>query len=100
MHWFWRAVISIAAGVSADLGLFATLSCLAHYTNIHPFPSRYVMMVFFGSMIIFPQVVAIAVFHLIPPLDGSSDGETHCRKCHYILRGISEPRCPECGERI
>ena len=27
-------------------------------------------------------------------------GETRCRKCSYILRGISEPRCPECGERI
>jgi uncharacterized paraquat-inducible protein A len=29
-----------------------------------------------------------------------ADGETRCRKCHYILRGITEPRCPECGERI
>ena len=29
-----------------------------------------------------------------------SDGETRCRKCGYILRSISEPRCPECGERI
>ena len=28
------------------------------------------------------------------------DGETRCRKCRYFLRGISEPRCPECGERI
>jgi hypothetical protein len=28
------------------------------------------------------------------------DGETRCRKCRYILRGITEPRCPECGERI
>lgn len=26
--------------------------------------------------------------------------ETRCRKCRYILRGITEPRCPECGERI
>lgn len=26
--------------------------------------------------------------------------ETRCRACGYILRGISEPRCPECGERI
>ena len=26
--------------------------------------------------------------------------ETRCRKCQYILRGITEPRCPECGERI
>jgi heme A synthase len=28
------------------------------------------------------------------------DHETHCRKCNHILRGISEPRCSECGERI
>ena len=28
------------------------------------------------------------------------DGETRCRKCRHILRGLSEPRCPECGERI
>jgi len=30
----------------------------------------------------------------------SGDRETRCRKCGHILRGISEPRCPECGERI
>ena len=30
----------------------------------------------------------------------SRDAECRCRKCGYILRGISEPRCPECGERI
>jgi RNA polymerase subunit RPABC4/transcription elongation factor Spt4 len=28
------------------------------------------------------------------------ENETRCRKCGYILRGISEPRCPECGESI
>ena len=28
------------------------------------------------------------------------DNETRCRQCGYILRGITEPRCPECGERI
>ncbi len=32
--------------------------------------------------------------------DRRRDNETRCRKCGYILRGISEPRCPECGERI
>ena len=30
----------------------------------------------------------------------SADRETRCRKCGYILRGIPEPRCSECGERI
>lgn len=23
-----------------------------------------------------------------------------CLKCAHILKGLSEPRCPECGERI
>jgi len=26
--------------------------------------------------------------------------ETRCRKCGYILKGITEPRCSECGEQI
>jgi len=30
----------------------------------------------------------------------SGDGEFHCRRCNHILRGLSEPRCPECGEAI
>ncbi len=28
------------------------------------------------------------------------DGQTRCRKCSHILRGLSEPRCPECGTSI
>ena len=27
-------------------------------------------------------------------------GEPRCRKCRYILHGVSEPRCPECGTAI
>lgn len=26
--------------------------------------------------------------------------ETHCRHCDHILCGLSEPRCPECGNAI
>ena len=26
--------------------------------------------------------------------------EIRCRKCQYILQGITESRCPECGEKI
>ena len=28
------------------------------------------------------------------------EGHTHCGRCGYILRGLREPRCPECGTRI
>jgi hypothetical protein len=37
---------------------------------------------------------------LLVVLEKRRDTETRCRKCGYILRGLSEPRCPECGERI
>jgi rubrerythrin len=47
-------------------------------------------------------VVAIALHRVLTRRYGPKvrDGETRCRKCGYILRGITEPRCPECGERI
>jgi hypothetical protein len=32
--------------------------------------------------------------------EAGSERESRCRRCHYILRGISKPRCPECGEAI
>lgn len=48
-------------------------------------------------------VIAIAVgvlaYHFLM-VKGCPDGEIRCRKCQYILKGITEPRCPECGERI
>ena len=47
--------------------------------------------------------VAIGAYAAITRLWGPKvvpGGETLCRACGYILRGISEPRCPECGERI
>ncbi len=32
--------------------------------------------------------------------DITAEGHTRCRKCRHILRGLSAPRCPECGEPI
>ncbi len=32
--------------------------------------------------------------------DRTGSEETRCRRCRYILRGLREPRCPECGEQI
>ena len=43
-----------------------------------------------------PAVVVTAWIALHRP----RDADCRCRKCGYILRGISEPRCPECGERV
>jgi len=44
-----------------------------------------------------PSTFLFAAGLQLPP---RPDGDTRCRKCNYVLRGISELRCPECGERI
>lgn len=48
---------------------------------------------------VFAITVGIITYHFLM-VQGRPDGDTRCRKCHYLLRGITEPRCPECGERI
>lgn len=46
-------------------------------------------------------IIGVSIFVLLSRLSrGALDGHTHCGCCGYILKGLSEPRCPECGERI
>ena len=40
-----------------------------------------------------------AAVRAAPPAVGASE-EFHCPLCDYNLRGLSEPRCPECGYRF
>ena len=50
-----------------------------------------------------PILFALAAFTLLEGRRRAfrrGDDETRCRRCGHILRGLSEPRCPECGERI
>ena len=54
--------------------------------------------IWFGSL---PALALMVTFSWLtstnrPP----DDGHLHCLKCGYVLKGLSEPRCPECGERI
>ncbi len=46
------------------------------------------------------SICACVGWILVTAIDAWSIGELRCRKCRYVLRGLSEPRCPECGERI
>jgi hypothetical protein len=43
---------------------------------------------------------ALWLFHVLTGRIRRRSQELHCRRCDYILRGLSEPRCPECGEAI
>jgi ABC-type molybdate transport system permease subunit len=108
LHWFWRAAIAAAAAYlscicfafmynDARSGLYELLRSLM--TNRF---ATWVQNHDVIPCIVLPTMLtAILVFVLMAHFAKSiSDRETRCRKCGYILRGISEPRCPECGERI
>ena len=45
-----------------------------------------------------PTATAV-LLHMLTPRE-VNDGHTRCGKCGYILKGLTEPRCSECGERI
>ena len=107
MHWFWRAMMAaILASVFAKGVHFTYSACYLLYlgTKIPPagFPWWGLPL---GLLTGIPlALIAIWIYDVLTrryhPKRHFLDGETRCRKCGYILRGISEPRCSECGEKI
>src|SRR5687767_14988762 len=106
MHWFWRAMIAIIFGLTSNGLVMYSVTRFGVWWGLFIFARRYTI----------PDFVEYAAFNWIPPacltvfgysvisrywpLGSALDNETRCRKCQYILKGISEPICPECGERI
>jgi len=101
MHWFWRAMIAVVVGtlsygvVLLPFSSPPPLFWMAR-SYLGELPTIWLILVFPG------MATAIAIYGLLTRFWGAQviDGETHCRKCGYILRGLREPRCSECGERI
>jgi hypothetical protein len=112
LHWLWRATIAIVVAggygwvsVTALAGAHKTFAdAITRALGGQPDGLSWlggvgVLVAFFLPVLL----IAFAVYGLLTWRLGSrapTDGETRCRECGYILRGISEPRCPECGERI
>ncbi len=106
MHWFWRAVI--AAGITYVLDYavsFAIFMASSRPPGVTP--AVYLNAMLIRSVLLMPVYLPVAALPIPIYLaltrrycSPQNPGETFCRKCGYILRGISEPRCPECGERI
>ncbi len=51
------------------------------------------------SLFLTGPIIAAVLVHVLTPKE-PKDGHTRCGKCGYILKGLTEPRCSECGERI
>jgi hypothetical protein len=109
LHWFWRVAIAITAGCCYG-GLSVTAFASVHKEVLRAITKHVLTTQPYSEVIGVPVafflpaiLVAFLVFgaltrHAGPQRPGAN--ETRCRKCGYILRGITEPRCPECGERI
>ncbi len=95
LHWFWRGLIAVLAAVI--VGLFLSLFIL-RLLSVPQFTSVPVQIL----LRLITPLVAVTVYGVLTARLGPTrpDPETRCRTCGYILRGLAEPRCPECGERI
>ena len=113
MHWFWRAAIAVMVGSGFSLvySYWGTEPSRPYdlmlwlYDRLERVVEDRLWRRYIAATLVWtpPTVlVGIATYGVLtryvrPRL---LDGETRSRKCGYILKGITEPRCPECGERI
>ena len=108
MHWFWRVAIAVPVSffVASVLGFAQFIFVLPAGLSIPSPLAVYVRGVFTPlwtlPLTLFTYALPIAVYVVLTKRYAAPlpDNEIHCRKCGYILRGITEPRCSECGEWI
>jgi hypothetical protein len=97
MHWIWRATTAFVAGWISILALGVLVQASGFIND--PVFGAMAFISYYSSVIAVPVAAYGVLTRRYYPKRGS-ENETRCRQCGYILRGISEPRCPECGERI
>lgn len=108
LHWFWRAAGSdgkpfLFAMVSVLMatvlpGVLAFRLTLLLRSDWDLTDSEFVVLLVLVAMLL--AGLATLMYAFLIGLRSHNDPETRCRKCGYILRGLTEPRCSECGERI
>ena len=84
---------TVAGSVSGALVLFLVTVWM------QPMTSALVLAMIGGGLVV-TSLTAVGAFHVLGARSSRQDGHTYCGHCGYILKGITEPRCPECGERI
>jgi hypothetical protein len=103
---FWRVSVAIALGIAGY-----TVVCSAFvYWNEYVFDLTGYIYEITGTLsailsvqhwlgVVGAVTAAVIVYHLLQRRP-APDRVLRCPKCDYILRGLSAPRCPECGEPI
>jgi len=119
--WHWHSKVATGRGLlslsptgsivrqSSAMSLVADYLCVRvlYYRDQGPiwslWPNSGWNLSFALSTALLPALVGLLTFLVLTRRFGpltDEDFQTRCRKCDYILAGITEPRCPECGEPI
>jgi hypothetical protein len=108
MHWLWRAAVSVLLTYVVSLLIaYTTLAIKASgITANRPPVAVFIAAVFspawvpIASVGVYALPIASYMFLTRRYATQRSENETYCRRCGYILRGLKDPRCSECGEPI
>lgn len=96
--------IGVAAGagsVVASLGYISFVAAMGGFDHVHTSLLPMVLRIAFTYLlpVTFAAALIGAVMYRVLP-GSMPDGECRCRRCGYILKGLSRPECPECGEAV
>lgn len=94
----WHGLLRAALAVLVSFGLEIVIRVLlARHVSTAAYANTTLQVSLALAMLSMPVAIYALLTWRVGP---RPDEETRCRRCRYILRGITEPRCPECGERI
>jgi hypothetical protein len=82
-----------AGGVSGALVLFLVTVWMQPRTQA-------LVVAMIGGCLVVASLTTVGALYFLGAESFPQDRHTYCGHCGYILKGITEPRCPECGERI
>lgn len=102
MKWYWRVLITWFCCVVSTVVVFFTYGQSA----VDAVDARYLIesklwqsAIIVGVHAPFPMLLSIWFYHLLTH-SSREPGCTYCGCCGYILRGLVDPRCPECGTQL
>ena len=103
MHWFWRAILAAIGGWFFGQGVYSFVWDIVYWVRgtTQIADDDPLVDLVWNFQLVVVAIIAVAIYAVLSRLrENQQLRETRCRRCGYILRGITEPRCSECGERI
>ncbi len=100
LKWYWRVVLTgLAGSVSGTVCYFTFGRFIEEYiyaNRIGMLGDAVINSLTYGVVNI---LFILFVYHRLTEPDWIQ-GCTCCGNCGYILKGLPEPRCPECGRAV